>query len=421
MDTHPIERTLRDGLRETLDAEDGPHPEWAGSPAARRVAEHQRSRWPLRAMAAAAAVLVVAIGAYQFLPRGLGSGEATAALSPSPALLARGDFVIANGGYAVELEAFGQDASVTGSMLVSEVVSDLAFTVGFQCTRTARGLIMIAGVTTEGDVVAPEGTWAAIVIEPGSPVKARILSQRGGPASNETDCLGYLDEQAPVRGGMTGLVPIEGTIELGANSAPAFLPVGPHVMGGRWHGEDRVTVTIPAPGWFAADQASVTKVVGGGDRVTVTVVPGDYYSMPRNICDPRMGEFYETSTADQFVAGLAEQTYDTPDGSLTREFSAPEDITIDGSHGQLIRQTATAYPDSDPKACDEQRYCSLKDRDFAGCLLSHPEPGALDTLWVVDPPENRNYLLVVVATGSPSPALRDEMNTLVNSMKFYVE
>ena len=69
MDAHPLEPRLRDALRETLEPEHGPHPEWADSPAARRVAEHQRSRWPLRAFAAAAAVLVVAVVGWSGLSR----------------------------------------------------------------------------------------------------------------------------------------------------------------------------------------------------------------------------------------------------------------------------------------------------------------------------------------------------------------
>jgi WD40-like Beta Propeller Repeat len=82
MDAHPIEPMLRDGLRESLDAEHGPHPVWVGSPAARRVAEGQGTRLPLRAFAAAAAVLVVAIAAAWFVPGGLGSGGAIAAAPP---------------------------------------------------------------------------------------------------------------------------------------------------------------------------------------------------------------------------------------------------------------------------------------------------------------------------------------------------
>ena len=51
-----LERQLRSILRETLDAELGPDPMWAESPAARRVAVADRRRWPLRALAVAALV-----------------------------------------------------------------------------------------------------------------------------------------------------------------------------------------------------------------------------------------------------------------------------------------------------------------------------------------------------------------------------
>ena len=139
--------------------------------------------------------------------------------SPSPGLLARGNFVIADGS-EFELEAFGQGPNVTGHMIVSEHVSDPtiddAFTVELQCTRTtADGVIMIGGVTTEGNGVSPEGAWAAIVLEPGSPVKAYALSQRGGPSSEAASCMAYLDEKEPVRGGFPGLTPVDVSIELG--------------------------------------------------------------------------------------------------------------------------------------------------------------------------------------------------------------
>ena len=211
-----------------------------------------------------------------------------------------------------------------------------------------------------------------------------------------------------------------------SSSGDGSLPVGPHVMDpvGPQHGEDRVTVTIPAPGWFAPDGGSVTKDLGGDGRVTVEVVLGDYYQVPRNICnwqifDADLRATRMPQTADELVAYLVEQTYDTPDGSLTRDFSAPEDITIDGRPGQRIMDAVPEYPDSDPNACDEQRFCTLQDRDGWMCLLSHPEPGALDTLWIVDPPGNRNYLLIVASSGSPNAELRSEMNAIVNSMTFY--
>jgi Tol biopolymer transport system component len=68
MTTHDLERSLRDMLRDELDAERGPHPDWAGSPAAQAVIEPLRNRWLLRAMAATAAVLVMAVVGYALLP-----------------------------------------------------------------------------------------------------------------------------------------------------------------------------------------------------------------------------------------------------------------------------------------------------------------------------------------------------------------
>ena len=58
MTTNEVERQLRGALRETLDREQGPHPAWTESPAARRVAGLDRGRrpWPLRALAVAAVI-----------------------------------------------------------------------------------------------------------------------------------------------------------------------------------------------------------------------------------------------------------------------------------------------------------------------------------------------------------------------------
>ena len=192
--------------------------------------QQRRSWWPAwrgfrmnkLAMTAATAglLLVAAIGA-SLLPRlGILGPGSTPSPSPSPGLLARGDFGIAEGGYVVQIEARGGGSSVTGSMTVSEPLLqpglDTVFTVDLQCAATTRnGVIMIGGVTTEGDGVSPVGAWAAIVLQPGPRVNARILSQRGGPASRATSCLAYLDEQMPAQGVWTGLVRIVGSLELG--------------------------------------------------------------------------------------------------------------------------------------------------------------------------------------------------------------
>lgn len=171
-------------------------------------------------------------GTIELGPGGSGPGGTTATPSPSPALLARGNFVIADG--AVEIQATGEGSGVSGRMTVTEAGSDAAFTVDLQCARTTAavsvageqaddGLIMIGGVTTDttggGSVLSPEGTWAGIVLKRGSPVETSIWSQRGGPTSEAASCLAYLDEQLmeePSRNtDGDWLSPIEGTVELG--------------------------------------------------------------------------------------------------------------------------------------------------------------------------------------------------------------
>ena len=65
---HNIDHRLRRVLREALDSELGPHPTWADSPAANRVAAWERTsrrRWPLR-MLGVAALIGIAGGAALF-------------------------------------------------------------------------------------------------------------------------------------------------------------------------------------------------------------------------------------------------------------------------------------------------------------------------------------------------------------------
>lgn len=125
-----------------------------------------------------------------------------------------------------------------------------------------------------------------------------------------------------------------------------------------------------------------------------------------------------TGTVEDLLAYLAEQTYDPPEGSLTRELSTPVEITIDGQPGQSITGVVPAYPDSDPDGCDEQRFCSLMDRDGGQCLLPHLEPGALVTLWISAPAGRNPPLWVVAASYWPttSSELLAEMNAIVDSM-----
>ena len=169
-------------------------------------------------IAAAAAVLVVAVVGYQFLPGSGGvGGQPTIAPSPSQALLARGTFTVHVGdGYAVDLDATGGASSVTGSMIVSHPTKG-GFTVDLECTRTIDGLLWIGGDVTKSTYSeAPADTRAAIVLERGSPVKGIFVWQMNDPRS--ASCQAFFDDIIALEGTgniRSGLGPIEGTLELG--------------------------------------------------------------------------------------------------------------------------------------------------------------------------------------------------------------
>ena len=175
---------------------------------------------------AAAAVLIVAVLGYQFLPRSGGvGGEPTIAPSPSPSLLARGNFTAQ--GITAELDATGSGADVAGTMALSQSGTSNVATVDLECARTtAEGLIEIGGLLTESawDPNAqdwndgfPTGQRVAVIFEPGSPVKAiwNVTSADQGVTSCEAmfeNLDASADEPLP---DSPGLDPIRGTVEFG--------------------------------------------------------------------------------------------------------------------------------------------------------------------------------------------------------------
>lgn len=187
----------------------------------------RRSWWPTwrfsdmntyaKLLASAAAVLVVAVVGYQFLPRlGGPGGQPTMAPSPSPALLARGTFTATVGnGYNVVLDATGADSSVSGSMVVSQGTQ--GYSVDLECTRTIDGLLWIGGnVTQSTDSNLPAGTRAAIVLLRGSPVEAIFAWQGNDPPS--ASCQAFFDDIIAIEGTealRAGMEQIVGALELG--------------------------------------------------------------------------------------------------------------------------------------------------------------------------------------------------------------
>jgi hypothetical protein len=167
-------------------------------------------------IAAAVAVLLVAVVGYRFLPGNSGiGGQPTAAPSPSPALLARGNF--AAHGVAAQLDARGAGANVTGTMTLSEPDTGFRATVALECSRiTEGGLIEIGGLVTQStfDDGFPQGHRVAIVLQRGSPVKAVwwITSATEAPAAScQTLVEGTIDPAEVSR----DLEPITGNVELG--------------------------------------------------------------------------------------------------------------------------------------------------------------------------------------------------------------
>ena len=160
----------------------------------------RRSWWPARRFEfmntyakfalAAAAVLVVAVVGYNFLPGRGGVGGPAATPSPSPAPIAVGSF--SSHGGNIELEATGDGADVTGTMTYTDTGgADLGrFAVDLACTRTTdSGLIVIGGLVTDSssvDEVAPEGSNVAIILQRGSPVKAVFWLEHPDP--HEASC-----------------------------------------------------------------------------------------------------------------------------------------------------------------------------------------------------------------------------------------
>jgi hypothetical protein len=168
-------------------------------------------------IAAAAAVLVVAVAGYQFLPRSGGiGGQPTATPSPSPTLLAKGNFTTS--GATVRLDATRAGDEVAGSMTVLGPEGD--FTVDLQCERASgTGLLWIAGdVTSSTDSKnAPMNTRAGIVFQRGSPPKALFVFQMNDPRS--ATCEAFFDDLIAAEGGepdFAPLAPIVGTLQLGS-------------------------------------------------------------------------------------------------------------------------------------------------------------------------------------------------------------
>jgi hypothetical protein len=196
----------------------------------------QRRSWPAwrsngmstyaKLIAAAAAVVLVAVVGYQFLPASGGvGGEPTIEPSPSPSLLARGNFTVH--GITAELDATGSGADVAGTMSLSQSGTTNRATVDLECARTtAEGLIEIGGLVTDSLFVAddedwhegfPEGRKVVILFEPGSPTKGFWwVSLADDPVASCAALFETMDSGGKTLPGSPGLAPVQGTVEFGS-------------------------------------------------------------------------------------------------------------------------------------------------------------------------------------------------------------
>jgi hypothetical protein len=165
-----------------------------------------------RSIAGAAALLLMTVAGCQSVPGSGGAGSQPAARSsPSPAPLVSGTFQFPPWHAAVVLDATGGGSDVTGTMTVSN--DEMSFTVDLECALKAEdGRILLGGDTTDSTFdETPKGTRTAIVLKPGSPAQA-IFVWQGSDLARAPSCMAFLEDMSPET---TGLVPIEGTVELG--------------------------------------------------------------------------------------------------------------------------------------------------------------------------------------------------------------
>jgi hypothetical protein len=140
----------------------------------------------LRVAAVIALVVLGSTAAFTLGPKGFGGTNATP--SPSPVLIARGNFVEHDFG-PVEFEATRVGSSVMGRMTIAGRDGQEPRTVDLQCVReTEDGVVLIGGYFRQA------GTAAWVAIKRGFADRATVATPLPDqPATEATDCLANMD------------------------------------------------------------------------------------------------------------------------------------------------------------------------------------------------------------------------------------
>ncbi len=191
------------------------------------------------------------------------------------------------------------------------------------------------------------------------------------------------------------------------------LDEGPYVLMRGTSFDVGITVTIPAPGWFADSQGGILIKNNSGadppDGAGLIVYPegGEWY-VPSDPCS-------WSSTLPETPATTVAELATALSTQASREASVPTDVTLAGYAGLSL--TMQVPDDAVFGDCDGAQFCTLV-RDPGSrsgeCWRFHQGPGQIDKLWIVDvdgvpviidaawydetPPEHVDELEAIVAS-----------------------
>jgi hypothetical protein len=250
------------------------------------------------------------------------------------------------------------------------------------------------------------GLGATAVVVIGLFFGARLLSSPGsvgGPGAEPTPTVSPTLTAAPS-------APAAGGLEVGST----------HILWDRTNGESdvcclgmKITVTIPAPGWYADQMGILTKdnnadapsgagLIVFADVNDLFVGMGDIFVYE----DPCHWESTtpETpvTTVDEAVAALAAQA--------SRDATDIEDVTLDGHTGKRI--TLHVPEDAVFADCDLGEFRTFVEGEDSARY--HQDPGQIDLLWILDVDGELVILDVAYYEGTPESVL-DEMAAIVES------